>query len=77
MYYTYIYTKNDYLNITKTIISGIPPITNLEEIEKVDNAERIVIIIYLSQIYHLFRGEIPFIRHSKTVTYYCFLFVSV
>lgn len=39
-------------------------------IEKSDNADQTIIMTYLSQIYHLFRGEIPSVRHTKTVRLY-------
>lgn len=39
-----------------------------EEMATCDSPEMITMNMYLSQIYHIFRGEIPAIKHKKIVS---------
>ncbi|XP_076668643.1 molecule interacting with CasL isoform X3 [Andrena cerasifolii] len=44
---------------------GIPPIMTGEEMAQCDVPDKLAMFSYLTQIYEVFRGEIPYIRHPK------------
>ncbi|XP_053994798.1 F-actin-monooxygenase Mical isoform X2 [Hylaeus volcanicus] len=44
---------------------GISPIMTGEEMAECDVPDKLAMFSYLTQIYEVFRGEIPYIRHSK------------
>ncbi|XP_061937101.1 F-actin-monooxygenase Mical isoform X2 [Apis cerana] len=44
---------------------GIPPIMTGEEMAQCDVPDKLAMFSYLTQIYEVFRGEIPYIKHPK------------
>lgn len=44
---------------------GIPPIMTGEEMVQCDVPDKLAMFSYLTQIYEVFRGEIPYIKHPK------------
>nr|XP_018895758.1 PREDICTED: protein-methionine sulfoxide oxidase Mical isoform X3 [Bemisia tabaci] len=44
---------------------GIPPVMTGREMEECDVPDKLTMLSYLSQVYDLFRGEIPHIKHPK------------
>ncbi|KOX71883.1 Protein-methionine sulfoxide oxidase Mical [Melipona quadrifasciata] len=46
---------------------GIPPIMTGEEMVQCDVPDKLAMFSYLTQIYEVFRGEIPYIKHPKLV----------
>ncbi|XP_076636191.1 molecule interacting with CasL isoform X2 [Colletes latitarsis] len=44
---------------------GIPPIMTGEEMAECEIPDKLAMFSYLTQIYDVFRGEIPYIRHPK------------
>ncbi len=46
---------------------GIPPVTTGLEMAQCAVPDRLTMMSYLTQVYDLFRGEIPYVKHSKQV----------
>ncbi|XP_076297907.1 molecule interacting with CasL isoform X3 [Lasioglossum baleicum] len=44
---------------------GIPPIMTGEEMAECDVPDKLAMFSYLTQIYDVFRGEIPYVKHPK------------
>ncbi|XP_015434534.1 PREDICTED: protein-methionine sulfoxide oxidase Mical [Dufourea novaeangliae] len=44
---------------------GIPPIMTGEEMARCDVPDKLAMFSYLTQIYEVFRGEIPYVKHPK------------
>nr|XP_031846708.1 F-actin-monooxygenase Mical isoform X3 [Nomia melanderi] len=44
---------------------GIPPIMTGEEMAQCDTPDKLAMFSYLTQIYDVFHGEIPYVRHPK------------